>query len=97
MSQDALPKAYDPRAVEDAIYEAWEDSRFFNPDHLPKREKEREPYTIMMPPPNVTGVLHLGHALENALMDTMIRFQRMRGRKALLIPGTDHAALPTQA
>ena len=51
----------------------------------------------MMPPPNVTGVLHLGHALENTIMDSMIRFQRMRGRKALLVPGTDHAAVPTQA
>jgi len=92
MGKNDIPKAYEAKQYEDDIYAAWEDSGFFNPDNLPG-----EPYTIMMPPPNVTGVLHLGHALENALMDTMARFQRMRGKKVLLVPGTDHAALPTQA
>ncbi len=92
-----LPKAYDASSVEDEIYAAWEASGFFNPDKLPKRNQKGEPYCIVMPPPNVTGVLHLGHALENALMDTMVRFQRMRGKKALIIPGTDHAAIPTWA
>ncbi|MEK7643800.1 MAG: valine--tRNA ligase [Patescibacteria group bacterium] len=87
-----LPKAYEPKRYEDEIYRKWEESGFFNPDGL-----SGEPYSIMMPPPNVTGVLHLGHALENALMDTMARYQRMRGKKVLLVPGTDHAALPTQA
>ncbi|MDO8499785.1 MAG: valine--tRNA ligase [bacterium] len=87
-----LPKAYEPQNYEDAIYKRWENSGFFNPDNL-----KGEPYSIMMPPPNVTGVLHLGHALENALMDTMARYQRMQGKKVLLVPGTDHAALPTQA
>lgn len=95
--QKELPKAYDANTVEDAIYKEWEASGFFNPDHLPDRNQNGEPYAIMMPPPNVTGVLHLGHALEDALMDTMIRFQRMRGKKALLVPGTDHAAIATQA
>lgn len=87
-----LPKAYEPKQYEDELYKRWEESGFFNPDNL-----EGEPYSIMMPPPNVTGVLHLGHALENSLMDVMARFQRMQGKKALLLPGTDHAAVATQA
>ncbi|KKR57065.1 MAG: Valine-tRNA ligase [Candidatus Uhrbacteria bacterium GW2011_GWE2_40_58] len=87
-----MPKAYEPQNYEDAIYSAWEESGFFNPDHL-----EGEPFSVMMPPPNVTGVLHLGHALENSLMDIMIRYQRMCGKKTLLVPGTDHAAVATQA
>lgn len=87
-----LPKNYNPAEYEDKIYDKWEKSGFFNPDNL-----EGEPYSIMMPPPNVTGVLHLGHALENSLMDVEARYQRMRGKKVLLLPGTDHAALPTQA
>lgn len=92
---DDLPKAYDASSVEDGIYASWEASGAFDPDKLPG--KRTEPYCIVMPPPNVTGVLHLGHALENALMDTMARFQRMRGKRVLLIPGTDHAAIATQA
>src|SRR6185369_2091549 len=87
-----LPKAYEAAAVEDGIYAAWEQSGAFNPDN-----SKGEPYAIMMPPPNVTGVLHLGHALENSLMDTMARFQRMNGKAVLLLPGTDHAAIATQA
>lgn len=92
MSENEIPKAYEPGLFEDAIYQSWEDSGYFNPDNL-----EGEPFSIMMPPPNVTGVLHLGHALENSLMDAMIRYQRMQGKKALLVPGTDHAAIATQA
>ena len=87
-----LAKAYNAKEVEDSIYQKWEESGFFNPDNL-----KGEPYSIMMPPPNVTGVLHLGHALENALMDVMTRYQRMEGKKVLLLPGTDHAAVATQA
>jgi len=87
-----LPKIYEPQKVEDGIYKRWEESGCFNPDNL-----EGDPYSIMMPPPNVTGVLHLGHALENSLMDLMARFQRMQGKKVLLLPGTDHAAVATQA
>lgn len=95
MTQDTnIAKTYDPKEVEDKIYKLWEESGFFNPDNL---TKTTEPFVISMPPPNVTGVLHLGHALENALMDTMIRYQRLKGKKALLIPGTDHAAVATQA
>ena len=92
MPKNDIPKAYEAKLYEDEIYAAWEKSGFFNPDNL-----SGEPYSIMMPPPNVTGVLHLGHALENSLMDAMARFQRLRGKKVLLVPGTDHAALPTQA
>ncbi|HBO16536.1 MAG: Valine-tRNA ligase [Candidatus Moranbacteria bacterium GW2011_GWE2_35_2-] len=87
-----MEKQYDPQENEDRIYQKWEDSGFFNPDNL-----EGEPYSIMMPPPNVTGVLHLGHAMENTLMDIMARYQRMQGKKVLLLPGTDHAAVATQA
>ncbi len=92
MTKKELPKSYNPADYEDEIYQKWERSGFFNPDKL-----IGEPYSIMMPPPNVTGVLHLGHALENSLMDLMARYQRMRGRKVLLLPGTDHAAVATQA
>jgi valyl-tRNA synthetase len=87
-----LAKAYQPQEHEDAIYQKWLDSGYFNPDNL-----EGEPFSVMMPPPNVTGVLHLGHALENALMDVVLRYQRLNGKKALLVPGTDHAAVATQA
>ena len=92
MAKIELDKAYESGQHEDAIYDAWEKSGYFNPDNL-----TGEPFAIMMPPPNVTGVLHLGHALENTLMDTMARFARMRGRRVLLLPGTDHAAVATQA
>lgn len=87
-----LSKAYNPKEHEDDIYLEWKESGLFNSDNL-----SGDPYSIMMPPPNVTGVLHLGHALENTLMDIMARFQRMRGKKVLLLPGTDHAAVATQA
>ncbi len=92
MSNKELPKTYNPADYEDAIYAKWEKSDFFNPDNL-----KGDPYSIMMPPPNVTGVLHLGHALENSLMDVMARYQRINGKKVLLLPGTDHAAVATQA
>lgn len=91
-----IPKAYNSQEVEDKIYKKWEDSGAFNPDNLdlPKNAKT---FSVAMPPPNVTGVLHLGHALENSLMDTMVRYQRMLGKRTLLVPGTDHAAVATQA
>lgn len=94
-SNEALPKAYTAKEHEDLIYQEWFDAGFFNPDNLP--QKTGKPYSIMMPPPNVTGILHLGHALEQTLLDAKIRFERMRGRRALLIPGVDHAAVATQA
>ena len=95
-SVDALPKAYEASQVEDKIYADWESSGFFNPDKLPDRNQAGEPYCIMMPPPNRTGTLHMGHAMGMAVQDLLIRFERMRGKKALWVPGTDHAAIATQ-
>ncbi len=96
---DAFLKPYDPHTNEDAIYKRWEESGFFNPDNLPETKKgERiEPYSIVLPPPNVTGTLHMGHAAMLAIQDILIRFERMRGKKALWLPGTDHAAIATQS
>lgn len=91
-----LPKAYDPATVEDGIYASWEASGVFNPDQLPDRNQKGEPYCIMMPPPNRTGTLHMGHAAMLAIEDLLIRFHRMTGKKAVWIPGTDHAAIATQ-
>ncbi|MCK5666843.1 MAG: class I tRNA ligase family protein, partial [Thiotrichaceae bacterium] len=88
-----LAKTYNPADYEDAIYEKWEKSGAFNPDGV---ESEKT-YSISMPPPNVTGVLHLGHAAMLALQDIMIRYRRMQGDKVLWVPGTDHAAIATQA
>jgi valyl-tRNA synthetase len=90
-----LPKAYQPQAYETDLYRKWEESGLFNPDKLPNAAK-RKPFTIAMPLPNITGELHLGHALMLTLQDLMIRFERMRGRAALWIPGTDHAGIATQ-
>lgn len=89
-----LSKAYNPQEFEAEIYRSWEDQDLFNPDTT---HPDGEPYSVMMPPPNVTGVLHLGHALENTLLDVMVRYQRLHGRRTLLLPGTDHAAVATQA
>ncbi len=88
-------KPYNPQETEPKIYKMWEDSGYFNPDNLPERHKEK--YSIIMPPPNVTGILHMGHALTITLEDIMIRYQRMRGKKTLWLPGTDHAAIATQS
>lgn len=95
-----MNKAYEPKQYEDALYTAWKESGYFNPDNLPQaneRFADGEPFAIMMPPPNVTGVLHLGHALENTIMDVQVRYQRMLGKQAMILPGTDHAAVATQA
>lgn len=88
-------KPYNPQETEPRIYKMWESSGYFNPDNLPSRHKDK--YSIMMPPPNVTGILHMGHALMITIEDIMIRFQRMRGKKTLWLPGTDHAAIATQS
>ncbi|MBI1974250.1 MAG: class I tRNA ligase family protein [Candidatus Zambryskibacteria bacterium] len=87
-------KPYNPQETEGQIYKLWEESGFFNPDKLPERHKE--PFSIVLPPPNVTGVLHLGSALMIAIEDMMMRFERMRGKKTLWIPGTDHASIATE-
>jgi valyl-tRNA synthetase len=96
---EKFKKPYDAQAVEAHIYKKWEDSGYFNPDNLPKFEgKERtEPFSIVLPPPNVTGTLHVGHAAMLAVEDILVRFERMRGKKALWLPGTDSAAIATQA
>ena len=86
-----LPKAYEPKNYEDQIYKRWEKSGFFNPDNL-----EGEPYTIVMPPPNANAPSHVGHALGYTIQDILIRFNRMRGKKTLWLPGTDHAGFETQ-
>jgi valyl-tRNA synthetase len=90
---DPLSKQYDPSSVEDRIYRAWEEGGHFRP----KPDAPRPPYTIVIPPPNVTDRLHLGHALNNALQDILVRWRRMQGRRTLWLPGTDHAGIATQA
>lgn len=90
-----LDKAYDASKYEADIYQQWINSEYFNPDKLPSQTGE--PYTIMMPPPNVTGTMHIGHALGVTIQDILIRWRRMQGRRALWLPGTDHAAIATQS
>lgn len=90
---EELAPAYEPAKYEDDIYASWEKSGFFNPDNLNTTGK---PFVISMPPPNATGTLHLGHASGLAYEDLMIRYQRLKGRKTLWLPGTDHAAIATQ-
>ncbi len=91
-----LPTAYEPQKFEDRIYKIWEKSGYFNPDNLPNKKGRKKSYSIMMPPPNATGILHMGHTLMLAIQDAEIRFHRMKGEKALWIPGTDHASIATQ-
>ena len=88
-----MPKTYDPKGIEERLYQKWVDSRLF-----PCRSqiRSKKPFTIVMPPPNVTGQLHMGHALDNTMQDILIRFKRMQGYEALWQPGTDHAAIATE-
>ncbi len=88
-----LEKQYDPKSVEDRIYQMWLDGHYFHA----KREEGKKTYTIVIPPPNITGQLHMGHALDNTLQDILIRFKRMQGFDTLWIPGTDHASIATEA
>jgi len=95
-----MDKAYEPKKYEDDIYKSWEDSGFFNPDVCIEKgvtDKDAKPFTIILPPPNVTGTLHMGHAAMLAIEDVMIRFHRMKGDKTLWVPGTDHAAVATES
>ena len=97
---EKLTKPYDPASTEARIYKLWEESGFFNPDVCIEKgntKPDAEPFTIMLPPPNVTGVLHMGHGLMVTIEDIMIRFARMQGKRTLWLPGTDHAAIATQA
>ena len=87
-----LPKVYDPREVEPHIYQMWMDNGCFKADADPKKK----PFSIVMPPPNVTGQLHMGHAMDSTLQDILTRFKRMQGYSALWLPGTDHAGIATQ-
>ncbi|MCD7886936.1 MAG: valine--tRNA ligase [Clostridiales bacterium] len=88
-----LSKVYDPKEVETRIYNQWESSGCFRG----KADPDKKPYTIVMPPPNVTGQLHMGHAMDNTMQDILIRFKRMQGYAALWVPGTDHASIATEA
>ncbi len=89
-----LLKPFNAQETEARIYKMWEESGYFNPNNLPARHQK--PYSIIMPPPNATGVLHMGHALGNTIQDITIRYHRMAGYKTLWLPGTDHAAMATQ-
>ncbi|MFA4937211.1 MAG: valine--tRNA ligase [Patescibacteria group bacterium] len=93
-----LPKAYIPADYEKEIYQKWESSGYFNPDNLPVKAlaKAGQPFSMALPPPNATGVLHLGHVVMCAVQDLLARFNRMQGKKVLWLPGTDHAAIATQ-
>ena len=88
-----LAKQYDPKNVEDRIYDFWLKGKYFHA----KTENDKKPYTIVIPPPNITGQLHMGHALDNTLQDILIRWRRMQGYDALWLPGTDHASIATEA
>ncbi len=92
----SIPKAYEPQKVEERIYKTWEKSGYFNPDKLPNKKSRKQKFFIPMPPPNATGILHMGHTLMLAIQDAQIRFHRMCGKKTLWIPGTDHASIATQ-
>ena len=88
-----LDKVYNPKQVEDKIYENWVDNKYFHAEV----DSKKTPYTIVIPPPNITGQLHMGHALDNTLQDILIRYKRMQGFSALWVPGTDHASIATEA
>ena len=87
-----LAKTYDPKSMEDAIYKNWEEKGYFHAEV----DRSKKPFTIVMPPPNITGQLHMGHALDNTMQDILIRYKRMQGYNALWQPGTDHAAISTE-
>ncbi|MEO7474579.1 MAG: valine--tRNA ligase, partial [Gemmatimonadales bacterium] len=92
---EPLAPQYNPSAIESALYAWWEERGLFSPE-ASDRQAGGTPYVIMMPPPNVTAVLHMGHGLNNTVQDVLVRFERMRGRRALWLPGTDHAGIATQ-
>ncbi len=88
-----LAKTYDPKQVEERLYNTWVDKGYFTPEP----DSSKEPYTIVIPPPNITGQLHMGHALDNTIQDILIRWRRMQGYATLWLPGTDHASIATEA
>ena len=91
MSQN-LETTYNPKAIEEKLYQKWCDNKYFHAEV----DRSKKPFTIVMPPPNITGKLHMGHALDNTLQDILIRYKRMQGFNALWVPGTDHAAISTE-
>ena len=96
MSQESganIPKTYDPASFERKWYACWEENKLFHDE----ADESREPYSVVIPPPNVTGQLHMGHALDNTLQDILVRYQRMRGKNVVWVPGCDHAGIATQA
>ena len=88
-----LEKNYNPADIETRLYEKWQEKKYFHAEV----DKDKKPFTIVMPPPNITGQLHMGHALDNTMQDILIRFKRMQGYSALWVPGTDHASIATEA
>ena len=93
MNKEGLEGKYEPQLFEEDLYKTWEENNYFSA----QVDYSKEPYTIVMPPPNITGVLHMGHAMDNTLQDILIRYKRAKGYNALWIPGVDHAALATEA
>ena len=91
MSQE-IPKIYDPKEIEKKWYKIWEENRLFSPEE----DSNKDPFVIVIPPPNITGSLHMGHALDNSIQDVLIRYKKMRGFNTLWVPGTDHAGIATQ-
>ena len=87
-----LPTTYDAKATEERIYKFWEDNECFKAD----AKSPKKPFSIVIPPPNVTGVLHMGHAIDETLQDILVRYHRMSGYETLWVPGTDHAGIATQ-
>ena len=87
-----LAKTYDPKGIEDRLYKKWEDNGYFHAE----ADRSKKPFTIVMPPPNITGQLHMGHALDNTMQDILVRYKRMQGYNALWQPGTDHASIATE-
>ncbi len=87
-----LAKTYDHKGIEDRIYQRWLDKKYFHAEV----DKTKKPFTIVIPPPNITGQLHMGHALDNTMQDILIRYKRMQGYNALWQPGTDHASISTE-
>jgi len=99
MPETSMPKTYSPNEVENRLYAWWEESGYFTPEQQLASglaDGAKKPFVISMPPPNVTGILHLGHAITNAVEDTLIRYNRMSGRPTLWVPGSDHAGIATQ-
>ena len=87
-----ISKVYDPKEVEDRLYSGWESKGYFTADN----QSKKEPFTIVLPPPNVTGQLHMGHAMDETLQDILTRYKKMCGYEALWLPGVDHAGIATQ-